>query len=512
MSNSNINSNNINSGNISVGKVILVGAGPGDAGLLTVKGLKALETADVIVYDRLVGTEILSGLSPAVRKINVGKSGGSHPIPQDEINKILLEEAKKGNIVVRLKGGDPFLFGRGGEELELLKENNIAFEIISGITSAIAVPCSAGIPVTHREYCSSVHIITGHTKNEKLPDIDFGALARLGGTLVFLMGLGAAADISKALLSAGKPAETPVAVIQNGSTARQKTISTTLADMSADIKKAQFEPPAIIVIGEICELREQFEWFEKRPLHGKRIVVTRPRGRIGALCEKIRKSGGEAIAFPCIETESNAGSGDVRNAVRNIHKFQWVVFTSAFGVKVFFETLKVENMDARALHSVRIAVIGSGTRQEFEQKGILVNIMPENYHISALAQLLACEMTENEEALLFRAREGSEELPRILSEKKLNFTDVAAYETVYTTEHCSEAAELVKSGDYDFAAFTSASTVKGFVKSLNGVDFTKVNALCIGNETAKEAEKHGMNIFISEKATIDSMVEMLMKL
>lgn len=496
---------------MSSGKVILVGAGPSDAGLITVKAAEAIQKADVVVYDKLVGIEILNKIPDSAKKINVGKSGGNHPVPQEKINRILLEEAQKGNLVVRLKGGDPFLFGRGGEELELLSEHNIPFEVIPGITSAISVPCYAGIPVTHRDYCSSLHIITGHTKSQDKPEIDFEALVRLKGTLVFLMGVGAVDVISKGLMNAGMNKETPAAMIEKGTTARQRNLVSTLENIVSDSQKIEIKPPAVIVVGDVCKLHERFSWMDKRPLNGKRIVITRPKNLCSSFSDKIRSLGGEAIEFPCITTKTLIDSEPVKKTIKDIRKYNWVVFTSAAGANAFFDVLAIENLDIRVLYQIKIAVIGSGTKDVFAKRGIMVDLMPNSYNVKTLAQEIAAKVTENEQVLIFRAKDGSDEINKIFEENNIFYNDIPAYETVYDTEHCGFSEEIIRSGDYDYAAFTSASTVKGFVNSLSDFDFSKVNALCIGEQTAQEAEKYGMKVIISEKATIDSMVDRLVQ-
>ena len=284
------------------GKVTLVGAGPGDPGLLTRKGLEALERADVVVYDRLVSPAILALMPEGAVKINVGKEASRHPVPQEQINRILLEQAQQGHNVVRLKGGDPFLFGRGGEELELLAEHRIPFEEVPGITSAIAAPAYGGIPVTHRDCCSSLHIVTGHQRAGKELAIDFEALVRTGGTLVFLMGVSALPTICAGLLDAGMAPDTPAAVVERGTTPAQRRVSASLAELPRAAEAAAVQSPAVIVVGGVCALADQFDWFDHLPLKGKRVVVTRPRERAGTLSARLRALGADVWEYPCIAT------------------------------------------------------------------------------------------------------------------------------------------------------------------------------------------------------------------
>ena len=288
---------------MSTGKVWLVGAGPGDAGLFTRKGYEVLQAAEVVVYDSLVGAGVLSMIPKKARTINVGKRASHHTMPQEEINRVLLEEAKKGYRVVRLKGGDPFLFGRGGEELELLTEEGIPYEVVPGVTSPLAVPAYNGIPVTHRDFTSSLHIITGHKKAGQPYDINFRALVETKGTLVFLMGVTALPDICENLLRAGMDPEMPAAILQKGTTARQKRIVATVATLPEEVKKQGVETPAIIVVGKVCTLADKFAWYEHLPLFGYRVLVTRPRELVSTMAEKLRKQGAEVLELPAIRTE-----------------------------------------------------------------------------------------------------------------------------------------------------------------------------------------------------------------
>ena len=319
------------------GKVILVGAGPGDPGLLTEKGKKAIAQAEVVVYDRLVSPAILSLMPESAEQIDVGKEASHHKVPQHQINQILLEKAQAGKRVVRLKGGDPFLFGRGGEELERLSEAGIPFEVVPGVTSALSVPAYAGIPVTHRDFCSSLHIITGHAKAGAKLTIDFEALKRTGGTLVFLMGVTALPAICQGLLDAGMEAEMPAAVIERGTTPRQRKLVSTLGALPQAAAEAKIESPAIIVVGKVCTLSEKFDWFDALPLKGREIVVTRPRERMGALSEKLRALGAAVTEYPCIETVERAENPALDQAMDHLAEYRYLVFTSPAGPEIFLK-------------------------------------------------------------------------------------------------------------------------------------------------------------------------------
>jgi len=489
------------------GKVWLVGAGPSDAGLITVKGLKVLNMADVVVFDRLVGVEILNMIPKTAKKIDVGKNSGNHSVPQEEINRILLREGLAGNIVVRLKGGDPFLFGRGGEEIVLLAENDIPYEIIPGITSAISVPAYAGIPVTHRDCCSSLHIITGHTKKAGAPDIDFEALVKLKGTLVFLMGISSLTSICSGLMRAGMPSDMPVAVIEKGTTARQRKLVSCIGNLAEEAEKNNIQAPAIIIVGTVCSLSKEFEWAEKRPLHGKRVIVTRPEMLCSTLSEKIRSLGGEAIEFPCIRTFPLKINPALDGAIAHLRDYNWLVFTSVAGVEFFLEKLKEEGKDIRELFGLKLAAIGSGTEKAFLQRGVRVDLVPSVYNARTLGEELAERVGQGEKVLLLRAEEGSPELTEVLSSSGVNYSEVPVYKTVFNSDNSEFSREIIEKGLFDFAAFTSGSTVKGFVRALPDLDFSNITAVCIGEQTAMEAKKQGMKVVVSQKATIDSLVE-----
>ena len=346
------------------GKVWLVGAGPGDVGLFTLKGMEVLQNAEVVVYDSLVGQGVLSKVPKEARRINVGKRASNHTMPQEQINRVLAEEAKKGLRVVRLKGGDPFLFGRGGEELELLHKEGIPYEVVPGVTSSIAVPAYNGIPVTHRDFCSSLHIITGHKKQGEPYDIDFEALVRTKGTLVFLMGVSALSDICTSLLAAGIDPQMPAAILHKGTTAGQKRIVATVGTLPEEVKRQGILTPAIIVVGKVCALAEEFAWYEKLPLAGWKVLVTRPKETISTMAQKLRVMGAEVLELPAIRTEPLQDQRLLKKAMEELDTFDWIGFTSPIGVRVFFREMKQAGKDIRALGKVKIAAIGKGTATE----------------------------------------------------------------------------------------------------------------------------------------------------
>ncbi|QAT44076.1 uroporphyrinogen-III C-methyltransferase [Aminipila luticellarii] len=507
------------------GKVWLIGAGPGDAGLFTIKGKKVLDQAEVVVYDKLVGQGVLGMIPAQAKLIFVGKVSGHHPIPQHEINEILLREAQAGKRVVRLKGGDPFVFGRGGEELELLRQHQIPFEIVPGITSAVSVPAYNGIPVTHRDFVSSLHIITGHTKKKDEAEIDYEALVRLGGTFVFLMGITAMPKICRGLLKAGIEKDMPAAVLERGTSAHQRRVVSDVSHLAEDAEKAGIQTPAIIIVGKVCALEKDFHWAEDRPLGGFKIAVTRPKDRDSSLADKLSMLGAEIMLMPTIETKVIADNKPLEDAIHDIRRFDYLAFTSPVGVEGFFNKLREMKKDIRDLGSIKFAAIGSATREAIEKRGILVDLMPSVYSGKALGSLIAAESEEwgskigrKPEVLIPRAKIGTDDVIRPLEEASVKFTDIAVYDTFEAsygeTDKAGAISKLIDFAeeDVDYVAFTSASTVRGFVTASGLSDFSSVKAVCIGKKTAEEAEKYGMQISTSKQATIDSMVECFLSL
>ena len=491
------------------GKVWLVGAGPGDAGLFTLKGKEVLENADVVVYDALVGAGILSMIPEKAELIFAGKRSGNHYLKQEDTNRVLLEEAQKGKNVVRLKGGDPFLFGRGGEELELLAENDIPFEIVPGITSAFAVPAYNGIPVTHRDFCSSVHVITGHKRGNNTYDIDFKALVDTKGTLVFLMGIAALPDLTKGLLDAGMDLDMPTAILERGTTADQHRITGTLGTIVDICSRTTVLTPAIIVVGKVVKLNEDFAWFEKRPLAGVKVCVTRPKELISTMSSLLRKEGAEVLEMPAIAVKPVEDKAPVEKTIEDLSagKYQWIVFTSPSGVRIFMDELFAK-ADIRALASVRIASIGKGSEKALNGYGLKSDFIPSVYDGETLGKELAEKLEEGDKVLIPRAAIGNPQLVEEL-QKKANVTvdDIATYDTVYETSHVLDEHAAMESNPFDLAVFTSASTVKGFTESLKGMDFTKVNAVCIGKQTEAAAKGYGMKTWTASKATLKDLVE-----
>lgn len=491
------------------GYVWLVGAGPGDAGLLTLKGKRVLEEADVIVYDHLVNRDILELAGDGKKWINVGKKAGHHPVPQEEIQKILKEEAQAGEKVVRLKGGDPFLFGRGGEEAEALAEDGIPFEIVPGVTSALAVPAYNGIPVTHRDHASSVHIITGHKRADGTDGIPYRELVRVGGTLVFLMGVTALPQIMEGLMEAGMDGDTPAAILQEGTTAGQRRVEGTLRTLEERARQAQIRPPAVIVVGGVCTLASRLSWYEKLPLMGMRIVLTRPRDRMGELAEKLRKRGAQVLEAPAIETVELQENRKLEQAIAELDQYQWIVFTSQAGVQLFFQALARKRLDVRRLGGIQFAVIGEGTAAALEERGVYPDRMPQIYDGESLGRLLAGEEICGKRILIPRAEKGNPLLVPLLEEAGAQVDDVAIYRTVYRDDPDGIIRQELEKGRADCVVFTSSSTVDGFAAAAQGMDLTGLTAVCIGERTAQTARSYHMDCRTAEQATIDSLVELI---
>ncbi|MEG2185057.1 MAG: uroporphyrinogen-III C-methyltransferase [Cloacibacillus sp.] len=476
------------------GHVALIGAGPGDPGLFTLRGLELLEAADCVVYDRLVGDGVLAMMPARAEKINVGKTGGGESVPQAEIEKILVREAKKGLRVARLKGGDPFIFGRGGEEIEALIEAGIPFEVVPGVTSALAGAACAGIPATHRGLARSVHIITAHTKEGGIAKLDYEALAKLGGTLIFLMGASSVKDICAALTCAGMSDKTPASAVENASTAAQRLIEGTLADLPSECAEKKLKSPSIIIVGDVCALAEKFAWKRFLPLAGRKVIVTRPRERAGRLSAMLRQRGAEVIEMPCISTRRIPAS------LPQLRDFAWLGFTSVTGAEAFFELLAEEGRDIRSIGCAKIAAIGPATAKALSARGLVVDYMPEIYDGAHMARGVA-ELAAGNPILMLRAKEGSRELTAVLEEYGALFSEIPLYETIYESPDAAPHRA-------DTAIFTSASTVRAFCAAVPSLEIEC--ACCIGEQTAAEAARLGFKrIITAPQATLESLVKTL---
>lgn len=489
------------------GKVWLVGAGPSDPGLLTIKGKDVLEQAEVVVYDQLVGQGILQMIPKSAKKISVGKYSGNHTVVQERINEILLEEALEGKRVVRLKGGDPFLFGRGGEELELLCEQGVPYEIVPGITSAISVPAYAGIPVTHRDFTSSLHIITGHRKKGCQESIDYKSLAALGETtLVFLMGVAALPDICRGLIEAGMDQTTPAAILERGTTAKQRNVIATIATLPEEAIKQNIGTPGIIVVGKVCSLSQTFAWAEKRLLSGARVIVTRPKDKVSSLAAKLYDLGAEVVMLSGTSVKPILDNTQLIEVLNTIKDYKWILFGSEVAVDIFFDRLCQQKIDIRSLWNCHFGAVGPATRKAIEKRGIRVTYMPEKYYGTELGKGIAAMARPEDKVLVLIPNETDSELANYLSATNVHMKAVPVYDIIY------EENEQVCIEETDIVTFTSASTVRSFVKTMKDMDFHKVQAVCIGELTAKEAALHGMKITVAKEATIDSLIESVIEI
>lgn len=490
------------------GSVILVGGGPGDPGLLTLRGREAIETAEVVLFDRLVGEEILALIPTGAEAVDVGKSSGSHPVPQEEINRLILEYVRQGKRVVRLKGGDPYLFGRGAEELEAVVEAGFPFEVVPGVTSAIAVPSYGGIPVSHRHMASSVHIITGHPRHGGESSIDYDGLVKLRGTLVFLMGVGALPELTAGLMAAGMAPETPAALVENGTRPGQRRLCSTVSGIAECAEAEGFGPPSVLVVGEVVSLADRLDWVSRRPLHGRTVAVTRPRSSAGTLAGMLRALGCGVVEYPCIRTEPLPVP---EACYRALGGYDWIVFTSPVGAERFFRELAERKIDVRFLAGVKLAAIGVKTAAPILERGILPDYVPDTYNAGSLAAGLLEGGKPGERVLLYRAREGTPALPEALTGGGFAVDDVAAYETLYESPEAGRMRDLLERGAVDAVTFTSASTVRGFARSLPGLALSGVTGVCIGEETAAEARSLGMRVLVSREATIESLTDRVLE-
>jgi len=490
------------------GIVYLVGAGPGDPDLAVVKALKCIARAEVLVYDRLVSPRLLQHAAKSAELIYVGKLPDRHTLPQEEINELLVEKAKQGKIVTRLKGGDPFVFGRGGEEAAVLAEEGIAFEIVPGITSAVAVPAYAGIPVTHRGLASGFTVVTGHEDPAKEDsDIDWQALAKNPGTNVFLMGMGKLSLITKRLKSEEMDPDTPFALIHRGTEARQRTLVGTLADIAGKAKEADFKPPAIIVTGQVVKMREKLAWFEQKPLFGRRIVVSRAREQASVFAEKLESLGAETIEFPVIKIAPPADYGPLDRALGRLDSYRWVIFTSENGVKSFFSRLREKGGDIRELKGAAICAIGPKTKEILEERGLRVDYMPSEYRAEAVVEQLQGRVMAGDEVLLPRANIARSVLPEALEKMGALVDSVDAYKTVRGDGDVPLLKEQLAAGEVDMITFTSSSTVRNLVAMLDEKP-EGVALAAIGPITAATIRDHGLKVAVeAEEYTIDGLIK-----
>ena len=492
------------------GVIYLVGAGPGDPGLMTARALALVASADVILHDRLIPAEALAGARPDAELLYVGKEPGDASVPQGEIESLLVERAQAGRSVVRLKGGDPFIFGRGAEEAAWAAEAGVPFEVVPGITAGVAAPAYAGIPVTHRDDASAVAFITGHEDPAK-PEtaLDYAALAAFPGTLVFYMGVKALPRIAERLIAEGRSASEPAAVIERGTLPGQRVVEGTLESIAVAASDAEIKPPALTVVGPVAARREQIAWLERRPLHGLRVIVTRARAQASGLARRLESLGAEVVELPAIRIEPTIETDEVRRAVESIHSYALVCLTSPNGARLLFEAMAAQGRDARALASASVAAIGPGTARELRRHGIEADLVPERFVAESLVAELAEMPLEGKPVLIARAAQARDVLPDALRERGAEVDVVALYETM-TEEPRPEAVEAAQSAD--FITFTSSSTVTNLLAALGERMPAAAKVISIGPVTSATARDAGLEVHAeAERHDVDGLVDTLIR-
>ncbi|MGH7232239.1 MAG: uroporphyrinogen-III C-methyltransferase [Nitrospiraceae bacterium] len=489
---------------VRAGTVYLVGAGPGDPRLLTLRGKECLERADVVLYDYLANPVLLDLVPPHAERLYVGRRGRGAYQDQAEVNRVLIEKAREGKTVVRLKGGDPFVFGRGGEEAEAVADAGIPFEVVPGVTSAVAVPAYAGIPVTHRTLASTVTFVTGHEDPAKGETrLEWPRLAAGSGTLVFLMGMKNLPAIVEHLTSEGKPSDTPVALIRWGTRSNQRTVVGTLHDIVQKAAHAEIEPPTVIVVGPVVRLREQLNWFERRPLFGKRILVTRAREQAGELSRLLTDYGAEPVECPVIQILPPEHWQDVDAAIGELHRFQWLVFTSVNGVRPFMDRVRRLGHDARALSGLRLCCIGPRTADELGKHGLRADLIPDQFQAEGLIEVMKADAAGGR-VLIARAAVAREILPEQLRAAGADVRVVTVYRTVRPSLEADGLKDRFRRHEIDVVTFASSSTVRNFCGLFDSAE--EMNKLlagsaiaCIGPITARTADEEGLAVTILAK-------------
>jgi uroporphyrinogen III methyltransferase/synthase len=491
------------------GVVYLVGAGPGDPGLITARALELIATADSVFYDRLIPPGALDGAREQADLVYVGKAPGRPSVPQEEIAERMTEAARSGRSVVRLKGGDPFVFGRGGEEGEALREAGVEFEVVPGVTAGVAATAYAGIPVTHRDEASAVAFVTGHEDPGKAETaLDWEALARFPGTLVFYMGVKRLAANVAALIAAGRDPDEPAAAIERGTMEGQRTVAATLGTLAEAVERERLGAPAAIVVGEVVGRREALAWLERRPLHGRRVVVTRARAQASGLARRLRELGGSVIELPAIRIEPRLDSDEARRAVAEIGEYSLVCLTSPNGASLLLEALKEAGRDARALAGATVAAIGPGTARALALQGIAADIVPERFVAEALVEALSGVEVEGRRVLVARAAEAREVLPEALRERGAEVDDVALYETV---REQPDPAAVEAAQDADYVTFTSSSTVRNLTEALGERFPARARIVSIGPITSEAAREAGLEVQVeAERHDVDGLLAALL--
>jgi uroporphyrinogen III methyltransferase / synthase len=496
------------------GVVYLVGAGPGDPELLTLRAAELIATADVILHDRLIPAGALERAREDAELVYVGKqppagsSGSEAEQAQKRIEELMIERTRAGRSVVRLKGGDPFVFGRGGEEAEALAAAAVPFEIVPGITAGVAAPAFAGIPVTHREDASAVAFVTGHEDPSKVDSaLEWEALARFPGTLVLYMGVRRLPEIAEALTAAGRNPTEPAAAIERGTLPGQRTVTATLAELPAAAERAGLRPPSVLLFGPVAARRGAIAWLERRPLHGRRVVVTRARAQASELARTLERLGAEVVELPAIRIEPRVDSLEVRAAVEALHSYALVCFTSANGVRLLFEAMAAAGRDARALAQATIAAIGPGTASALRERGVIADVVPDSYVAESLVDALSGLEVGARPVLIARAAEARDLLPEALRDRGAEVDVVALYDTVAESP---DPEALAAAADADYVTFTSSSTVRNFVAAVGDGLPRGARVVSIGPVTSATAREAGLTVDVeAERHDLDGLLEAL---
>jgi len=490
------------------GVVYLVGAGPGDPGLVTVKALELVASADVVLHDRLIPASVLDGARPEAELIYVGKQPGDGGASQERIEELMVERARHGRSVVRLKGGDPFVFGRGGEEAEALARAGVEFEVVPGVTSGVAAPAYAGIPVTHRDDASAVAFVTGHEDPEKDETaLDWEALARFPGTLVLYMGVKNLPRIAESLRAGGRDPKEPAAAIERGTDAAQRTVTATLSELPAAVAEAGLRAPAILLFGAVAARRDAIAWLERRPLHGKRVVVTRARAQASGLSATLRALGADVVELPAIRIEPRLDAPEVREAVADLHSYALVCLTSPNGVRLLFEAMAEQGRDARSLANATVAAIGPGTAAALAEHGVIADVVPQRFVAEALVEALASVDVHDRPVLVARAAEARDVLPEALAERGARVDVVALYETV---REDPDPAAIEAAAGADYITFTSSSTVRNLLGATGDRFPRSARVVSIGPITSEAAREAGLQVHVeAERHDPSGVVEAL---
>lgn len=499
-----------------MGKVYLVGAGPGDPGLLTLRGRELLARADVVVYDYLANQKFLDFCRPGAELIYAGKKGGEHTLSQGDINSLLMQKASQGLQVVRLKGGDPYIFGRGAEEAEELVQSGIKFEVVPGVTSAVAAFAYAGIPLTHRRFASSLSMITGHEDAEKKESsLNWSALAESASTLVFFMGVKNLALIAGNLIQAGMDKDKPAALVRWGTTCRQQTLCAPLQHIAQEAEIKGIRPPALLLVGDVAGLRQRLNWFEEKPLLGQGVIVTRAREQASSLLDMLEELGACCYQFPTIRIQELQDYSQVDQELDNLSSYQWLIFTSVNGVIHFWHRLRAQKMDSRSLGGCRVAAIGPATAERLRQEGIEPDFIPDKYVAEHVLQGLLQRGIQGCRVLIPRAETAREVLPGELEKAGAEVRVLPVYRTVLAGENQEEVVQALEQGDVQFVTFTSSSTVHNFfrlipARKLAGYVHSGLRLACIGPVTAKSLKEYGFQAdVLPQKYTIPALVQAL---